>query len=176
MPAEPLRNRADRLAFEAYTAKVGGLTHDGRTIPDWDDLNDSVRAGWLAAVTAILDATWPPRPVPNVDYAWKHRGPGPAPLHARTDNVIGCARCKASGHADLTVYPLTHPIVLADEPDKAYTEWAICPNTGEPILFYTGDEDVTTDGRHSSEWYCPIRGTCTRCGKRGGSAECAPHA
>lgn len=119
------RNRVDRLAFEAYTAKVGGRTHDGRTIPAWDDLTDPVRDGWLAAVGASLDATWPPHRIE------------PGPGGPRVDNLIGCARCHAPGHASLTIYPLTHPIVLIDEPDKAYTEWAICPDTSEPILFHT---------------------------------------
>ena len=38
-----------KTAFNAYKVKVGGVTFDGRSIPDWEDLTDVVRAGWTEA-------------------------------------------------------------------------------------------------------------------------------
>lgn len=48
----PTRERAGRAAFEAYVARMGGQTHDGRDVPPWDELGDDVRAGWAAAAAA----------------------------------------------------------------------------------------------------------------------------
>lgn len=45
-----------QIAFEAYAATVGGRTHDGRTIPSWENLTPEVRAGWIAAATAANGA------------------------------------------------------------------------------------------------------------------------
>ena len=42
-----------QIAFEAYRARVGGKTYDNKPIPDWLDVNDNVRAGWIAAATAV---------------------------------------------------------------------------------------------------------------------------
>lgn len=41
-----------RAAFAAYTSAVGGVTYDGKPIPGWDLLTDTVRAGWRAAALA----------------------------------------------------------------------------------------------------------------------------
>lgn len=47
-------------------------------------------------------------------------------------SITGCARCHGDGHADLEFAPLTHPV----EHDGAIigTHFALCPETGEPIL------------------------------------------
>ena len=39
-------------AFFAYRTAVGNKTHDGKDIPMWDDLTDTVRHGWAAAEAA----------------------------------------------------------------------------------------------------------------------------
>lgn len=44
-----------RLAFEAYSKRAGGLTHDGKPIPAWADVGSEVRARWCAAVHAVAD-------------------------------------------------------------------------------------------------------------------------
>lgn len=44
-----------QVAFEAYNASKGGLTHDGKPIPPWSEVGDAVRAGWeVAAASAVL--------------------------------------------------------------------------------------------------------------------------
>ena len=50
-----------RLAFTAYGEQAGGLTHDGRRIPGWEDLGESVQQAWIAAAIAIVRATAPAR-------------------------------------------------------------------------------------------------------------------
>lgn len=42
-----------RRGFEAYREAVGGRNVYGAEIPDWDDLGDGVRGGWVAAARAI---------------------------------------------------------------------------------------------------------------------------
>lgn len=41
------------IAFQAYTAAVGGRTHDDKAIPKWDDLTVTVRTGWEVAADAV---------------------------------------------------------------------------------------------------------------------------
>jgi hypothetical protein len=40
-----------KKTFEACRAEVKNKTHDNKPIPDWENLTDTVRAGWLAAAT-----------------------------------------------------------------------------------------------------------------------------
>lgn len=47
-----------QIAFEAYNASRGGVTHDGRPTPPWEELGDGVREGWEAAARAV-EATTP---------------------------------------------------------------------------------------------------------------------
>lgn len=49
-----------RAAFRAYTDRAAGLTHDGRPIPDWDNVGDNVRSAWTAAATAAAAFTTDP--------------------------------------------------------------------------------------------------------------------
>lgn len=46
-----------RVAFDAYAASVNGTTHDGRPIPTWEEVGDTVRDGWAAAATAVAGAS-----------------------------------------------------------------------------------------------------------------------
>lgn len=41
-----------RKAFETYNAAVGGVTWDGRPIPGWEAVTDTVRDGWRMAALA----------------------------------------------------------------------------------------------------------------------------
>ena len=49
MPSQDLA----RTAFAAYTAAVGGTTHDNRPIPSWEHLGPTVQSGWVAAAAAV---------------------------------------------------------------------------------------------------------------------------
>ncbi len=42
-----------QVAFEAYNAARGGVTHDGKPTPPWEDLGDGVRSGWEAAAREL---------------------------------------------------------------------------------------------------------------------------
>lgn len=48
-----------------------------------------------------------------------------------TRDQVGCARCLAPGHRQMTYLPLTHPIAAGE---YLFTHWALCPANGEPIL------------------------------------------
>ncbi|MFJ6729978.1 hypothetical protein ACIQPQ_34275 [Streptomyces sp. NPDC091281] len=54
-------NPADlaRTAYEAYGESTLGLTHDGRSMPAWDDLSDRVQVAWAAAAVAVIRQTTP---------------------------------------------------------------------------------------------------------------------
>lgn len=38
-----------RRMFKAYSDRAGGLTHDGKPIPTFDELGEAVQANWIAA-------------------------------------------------------------------------------------------------------------------------------
>lgn len=42
-----------RVAFEGYCTASGGLTHDGKPIPTWENLTPEVRANWRAAADTV---------------------------------------------------------------------------------------------------------------------------
>ena len=65
-----------RAAFAAYTSAVGGVTYDGKPIPGWDLLTDTVRAGWRAAALAARgEQREPAAPAPpNAGPPLVHRG------------------------------------------------------------------------------------------------------
>lgn len=48
-----------------------------------------------------------------------------------TTDLVGCARCGADGHRDLTFTKLGFPVDLGS---IILTHWAVCPANGEPIL------------------------------------------
>jgi hypothetical protein len=43
-----------KVAFQAYSKAVGRKTHDGKPIPEWEDLSETVRNGWEAAANAVV--------------------------------------------------------------------------------------------------------------------------
>lgn len=58
-----------------------------------------------------------------------------------TFDQVGCGRCLADRHPQMTFTPLTHPVVAGA---YLFTHWAPCPTNGEPILLtLTG---VSADG------------------------------
>lgn len=44
-----------QVAFEAYNTNRGGMTHDGKRTPPWEELGEGVRAGWEAAAEAARE-------------------------------------------------------------------------------------------------------------------------
>lgn len=49
-------------------------------------------------------------------------------------DLVGCARCHGPGHHGLDFVKLRRPIEAQGCEDEDLTHWALCPNTGEPIL------------------------------------------
>lgn len=41
-----------QLAFQAYKQSVAGIAYDGKPIPDWHDITEKARGGWLDAFRA----------------------------------------------------------------------------------------------------------------------------
>ncbi|GAA1164322.1 hypothetical protein F4556_002381 [Kitasatospora gansuensis] len=73
-----------QAAYAAYGHTTGGLTHDGRPMPTWDQLGDTIQAAWIAAATAAANYV-PPR-VPGLC----------APCRRRE-----CDECMAVDHPDM---------------------------------------------------------------------------
>lgn len=44
-----------QLAFNAYNAKAGGKTYDGKDVPAWADLGEAVQANWEASARAVME-------------------------------------------------------------------------------------------------------------------------
>lgn len=44
-------------AYRAYAEETGGKTYDGREMPAWADLGESVQQAWVAAAHAIRNRT-----------------------------------------------------------------------------------------------------------------------
>ncbi|MEW1719770.1 hypothetical protein [Streptomyces sp. NPDC093109] len=57
---QPTPLQLGQLAAATYSASTGGLTHDGRPIPAWDDLGDTVQTAWIAAAVAVARAVTAP--------------------------------------------------------------------------------------------------------------------
>jgi hypothetical protein len=51
-----------RIAFEAYKKSKEGTTYDNKPIPEWGALGDEVRAAWIAAANAVIEALEPGGP------------------------------------------------------------------------------------------------------------------
>jgi len=60
-----------------------------------------------------------------------------------TTSTRGCARC-GGDHDDLTYRPFSRPI---PDVDGAFTHWASCPETGDPILMRFGNGERMPTGR-----------------------------
>lgn len=50
-------------------------------------------------------------------------------------DLKGCARCDADGHKDLKFTRFRLPVIVSGRAMVRYSHWAICPTTGEPILY-----------------------------------------
>lgn len=48
--------RLGQAGYEAYAAKTGGKTFDGRDMPKWDELPDRIKDAWSAAAHGIVVA------------------------------------------------------------------------------------------------------------------------
>jgi hypothetical protein len=44
-----------RSAYAAYDTEVGGLNHQGKPMPAWQDLPDNIRKAWIKAATTAAD-------------------------------------------------------------------------------------------------------------------------
>lgn len=42
------------VAFTAYRASVGGVTYDGKPIPQWAELSPPIRLAWDVAANAVV--------------------------------------------------------------------------------------------------------------------------
>lgn len=51
-----------QLAYDAYGKATGGLTHDGRPMPTWDQLGDRIQHAWAAAALALGMERTVPKP------------------------------------------------------------------------------------------------------------------
>lgn len=45
-----------KIAFEAYGSAVLGKTHDGKIIPQWDELSEEVKGAWESSARHVVDA------------------------------------------------------------------------------------------------------------------------
>lgn len=43
------------MGYEAYALHTGGKTFDGRDMPTWDELPDSIKLAWGSAASAVFD-------------------------------------------------------------------------------------------------------------------------
>jgi hypothetical protein len=43
-----------QVAYEAYSRFTGGKTFDGRDMPMWAGLTDTIRDAWRAAIYAVI--------------------------------------------------------------------------------------------------------------------------
>lgn len=51
-----------QIAYQAYGAATGGLIHDGRPMPTWDQLGNRIQHAWAAAALALGMERTIPRP------------------------------------------------------------------------------------------------------------------
>lgn len=42
-------------AYDAYCAEVGGTTYDGKPLPQFHELGERQRKGWVACVKLVID-------------------------------------------------------------------------------------------------------------------------
>lgn len=56
MAQHPVPSDLGQRAYAAYAESTGGLTHDGRTMPAWEDLGEQIQQAWAVAARAIWAA------------------------------------------------------------------------------------------------------------------------
>jgi hypothetical protein len=44
-----------KIAYDAYAKSTGGLTYDGRVMPEWAALTDRIQQAWRDAAHAVLE-------------------------------------------------------------------------------------------------------------------------
>ncbi|MET8765872.1 hypothetical protein [Streptomyces sp. NPDC004658] len=52
---QPSPSELGLTAYLAYSEPTSGATHDGRPMPAWDDLGDTVQGAWIAAAVAVAE-------------------------------------------------------------------------------------------------------------------------
>lgn len=52
----PIPPDLGQRAYAAYGQTTSGLTHDGRTMPAWEDLGEQIQAAWTAAARVAFMA------------------------------------------------------------------------------------------------------------------------
>lgn len=61
---QPTPSALGLTAYLAYSEATSGVTHDGRPMPAWDDLGDTVQGAWIAAAAAVTEHTTTGAPAP----------------------------------------------------------------------------------------------------------------
>jgi hypothetical protein len=56
MAQNPAPSDIGQRAYAAYGESTGGLTHDGRQMPPWEDLGENVQTAWNVAAYAVWSA------------------------------------------------------------------------------------------------------------------------
>ncbi|MGW0943652.1 hypothetical protein ACWD4O_14050 [Streptomyces sp. NPDC002623] len=56
MAQQPIPADLGPRAYAAYGEATGGLTHDGRRMPAWENLGEQVQTAWTVAARAIWDS------------------------------------------------------------------------------------------------------------------------
>lgn len=55
MAQHPIPPDLGQRAYAAYGQTTGGLTHDGRAMPAWEELGEQIQQAWTAAARAVYD-------------------------------------------------------------------------------------------------------------------------
>ena len=54
--SEPQEPDFSKIAWDAYVKAVGGVSFDGKPLPDWKDVGEKQKVGWQAAIDAVFEA------------------------------------------------------------------------------------------------------------------------
>ena len=57
-PLPPQELDFTKIAWDAYSKAVGGVTFGGKPLPDWKDVGEKQKAGWQAAIEAVFEAAY----------------------------------------------------------------------------------------------------------------------
>ena len=85
----PFLDKAAKLAFNAYNDAGAnpGKTFDGRPVPSWENLNDDVRAKWVAAEKPV-------RSIPGSGIS-RYADPDYGVVCYATFNGLSCVKIEA---------------------------------------------------------------------------------
>ncbi|WAL94007.1 hypothetical protein [Streptomyces sp. Je 1-369] len=56
MSHDPLPSDLGQKGYAAYGTATGGLTHDGRSMPPWEELGEDIQAAWTVTASAMYQA------------------------------------------------------------------------------------------------------------------------